>query len=268
MAAWCDDPWLKQVRDWGYIPVLQPRTGIEPLRVLSRQGKDLSDIGLVSDLFAAGAIQAPAAGADETVADGTRIQSGRLKVGLGVHFLHGALELLGVKDAAPRLEYRNAKSLRFTASDIRVSKVPVIELDRFLRAADVKDDAPTTAQLLTAEALYVCTGVIKAAKLTVETKRSDDASAALPPVPVHPGISASAKAGGGSADTEQISYQGESAAVFGIKAVQIRFSDGKYRCLTNSPKGLVVKAGREADVTGTGAEWLDGDAPFMDIHPA
>jgi hypothetical protein len=267
MAAWCDDPWLKQVRDWGYIPVLQPRTGLEPLRVLSRQGKDLSDIGLVLDLFAAGEIQVPAAGPDEEVTDKKRIRSGRLKAGLGIHFLHGALELLGVKGTSPRLQYRNAKSLRFTASDIRVSKVELIKLDKFLAAADIKDDAPTAMELLTAEALYICTNVIKAGQLVVETESGHDVSADVPPVPVHPGISVSADAGQGSTDQAETSYQGQRAAVFGIKAARVRFSEGKYRCLADSSGSLVVKAGRGSDGTGADDEWLDTDAPFLNIQP-
>jgi hypothetical protein len=47
MVAWCEDPWLKQIRDWGYIPVLLPKTGLAPLRVLKRRDKELNDIGSV-----------------------------------------------------------------------------------------------------------------------------------------------------------------------------------------------------------------------------
>jgi hypothetical protein len=103
MAAWCKDPWLKQIRHCAYIPVLQPKTGTQSLRVLSHQGNDLNGIGLVADLFAAGAILVPVAEPDEEVTAGNRVRSGRLKVGLNVHLLHAELELLGVKGASPRL---------------------------------------------------------------------------------------------------------------------------------------------------------------------
>jgi hypothetical protein len=268
MGTWCEDPWLKQVREWGYIPVLQPRTGLAPLRVLRREDKELRDIGSILDLFVSGEAPAPSAGPDDKSTDRDRLQSGKLKAGLGIHFLHGALELLGINDVSPRAEHQHAKSLRFIASDICVNKVELIALDRFLAAADVVDEAPTAMQLLTAEALFICTDVVKARELVVETESSHDTSIGVPPIPVHPGISASADVGGGSARISRISYRGEQGAVFGLKAVQVRFSDGLYRCLADPPGDLVVKRLPGIGGTRPEAEWLDTDAPFLNIQLA
>ncbi len=268
MATWCEDPWLKKVREWGYIPVLQPRTGFAPLRVLRLRGSELGDIGSVVDLFVPGDVQVPELGADKQSVNRRQVRSGRLKLGLGVHFLHGALDQLGIKGASPRVEHKNARFLRFTASDIWVSTVDLLGLDRFLASADVIDDAPTATKLLTAEAVFVCTEVIKARQLVVEGESSHEESVGVPPVPVQPGVSASAEVSGGSAIASRSSYTGDQAAVFGLKAVQIRFSDGKYHCLEDAPGGLVVKA-----VPGPGGpipkvRWLETDAPFLTIPVA
>ena len=123
-------------------------------------------------------------------------------------------------------------------------------------------------QLLTAEAVFICTDVIKASELVVETESSHDTSIGVPPLPVHPGISAGADVGGGSARISRISYQGEQAAVFGMRAVQVRFSDGRYRCLADAPGDLVVKQVPGIRGAEPNAEWLATDAPFLNIQPA
>jgi hypothetical protein len=259
MVTWCEDPWLKQVRDWGYIPVLLPKTGLDTLRVLKIQDKELNDIGSVLDLFIAGDVPAPKPGPDDKSPNLRQVHSGKLKAGLGLHFLHGALELLGVSGAA-RTEYRGAKSLRFTVSDISISKVDLLALDRFLAAADLVADAPTAMRLLTAEEAFICTDVIKATEFTVEAEFSREGTAAVPPVPVHPGLSASGEVTVGSTDKAGKRYHGQRAVVFGLKAARIRFADGEYRCLTGAPDDLIVKG-----VTKPEADWLESDAPFVSV---
>jgi hypothetical protein len=264
MGGWCEDPWLKQVRALGYIPVLLPKTGLVPLRLLKRQDAELRDIGSVLDLFTPGSVQPPEPGADEESVSQRRVQSGKLKAGLGIHLLHGALDMLGVPGSA-RADYRGAKSLRFTVDGVYLSKVGLVPLDRFLAAADVVADAPTAVQLLTAEELFVCTEVIKAREFTVEVQRSKGSSARVPPVPVHPGVSASADAATNSAGTSRIRYKAardDLAVVFGLKAVRVRFGDGRYRCLADPPGGLVTKA-----LADSRAEWLASDAPFVGVAP-
>jgi hypothetical protein len=128
MGAWCEDPWLKEIRGWGYVPVLLPKTGLAPLRVLKRRDKELNDIGSLLDLFVPGEVPAPEPRPEEKSPDRGRVESGKLKIGFGLHFLHGALEVLGVS-GAPRAEHRSAKSLRFTAEDIGISKVDLVPLD-------------------------------------------------------------------------------------------------------------------------------------------
>jgi hypothetical protein len=262
MGTWCEDPWLKEVRSWGYVPVLLPKTGLAPLRVLKRRGKELNDIGSLLDLFVPGDVAAPKPGPEQKSANRGRVQSGKLKMGLGVHFLHGALEVLGVSGAV-RAEHRGAKSLRFTAEDIGISKVDLVPLDRFLAAADIVADAPTAAQLLTSEEAFICTEVVVAHALTVEMESSRDDSAGVPPLPVHPGVSVGGEVTAGAAGTSHLRYRGDRAVVFGLKAAQIRFSDGQYRCLADPPGGLKVKGPPKPTL----AKWLETDAPFLGVGP-
>jgi len=263
MGAWCEDPWLKEIRGWGYVPVLLPKTGLAPLRVLKRRGKELNDIGSLLDLFVPGDVPAPEPGPEQKSPDRGRVKSGKLKMGLGLHFLHGALEVLGVPGSV-RAEHRGDKSLRFTAEDIGISKVDLLPLDRFLAAADVVADAPTAAQLLTSEDAFICTEVVMAHTLTVEMESSRKDSAGVPPVPVHPGISVGGEVTTMVAGTSRLRYRDDLAVVFGLKAARIRFAAGQYRCLADPPGGLKVKGKSKPP----SAEWLETDAPFLGIGPA
>lgn len=262
MGAWCEDPWLKEIRVWGYIPVLLPKTGLAPLRVLKRRGKELNDIGSLLDLFVPGDVPAPEPGPEEKSPDRSRVRSGKLKMGLGLHFLHGALEVLGVGPV--RAEHQGAKSLRFTAEDIGISKVSLITLDLFLAAADIVPGAPTAAQLLTSEEAFICTEVIMAHAVTVQMESSHHDSAGLPPAPVHPGVSVGGEVTSGSSGTSHLRYKDDRAVVFGLKAARIRFADGQYRCLADPPGGLKVKGLPKSP----SAEWLQTDAPFLGVGPA
>ena len=261
MGGWCEDSWLKQIRAWGYVQVPLPKTGLVSLHLLKRQDAELHDIGSVLDPFISGSIRPSEPGPDEKSVDQCPVRSGKLKAGLGIHLLHGPLDMLGVPGSA-RADYLGAKSLRFTVDDVYLSKVGLVPLDQFLAAADV----PTASQLVTAEELFVCTEVTKARECTVEAQRSQGGSGRVPPVPVHPGISASAGAATSSAGTSRIRYQAardDLAAVFRLKAARIRFGDGRYRCLADPLGGLVTKG-----LADSRAEWLASDTPFAGVAPA
>lgn len=159
--------------DRDYLPLAMPNSGVQVLQVLTRRRgvlRNFSDLATVLR----GDDEGPCVARDVVVANtgGDTTRTAKLQLGLAVvGALVGALGggQLGLDVAAG-----SARSVRYAYTGVVKDDVDLASLDQWLAAADLHDHAGAVSDLVTAEMLYVVTGVLRATGVGISLLDSRD----------------------------------------------------------------------------------------------
>jgi len=224
----CQDPVLIYLNGLGYNVVRLPRSGILPLEVLGRKGREKpGTLGQIGTIWKSDGPTPAAAEDTATSVNGGITKS--LKLSLGIKFLENILPALGIDAASARVTYKHASSLRFRFGKPKVLKVDPLIVGQYLRAGDIDLDNPLAKYFMNeVYHAYVITEVLqsKAITVTAEDNLGEGIDVGVPQL----GGAAKVEAGAETSTSTKgtLTYTGTQDLTFGYKAFQIAIVNGQW----------------------------------------
>ena len=266
----CSDPYLTYLKEAGYNVVRLPKADVRPGQILTRNGKNLTRLGDLSDVLSGGnGAPFPKLLSDGPVADLSGRKSGELSFGVGLSLLGTIIGALGGSKVGLDVKYERAKTVVFEFLDVLEDRLEIVALDKFLAGADVNPASSYVRELLFADEIYVTTAVVKSARLSVEGKTSDQTAVELSVPAVQQLVGANVKVSAKGESASKITYEGSIPLSFGFQAVQLDYEKGRYRRFKHVGAGDVglerletaAAAGRDRE-----SVLLATRAPFVDLQ--
>ncbi|MDB5311352.1 MAG: hypothetical protein JWO38_5554 [Gemmataceae bacterium] len=240
-AGNCNDPFVTYLNSIGFNAIRLPRANFKPLQILSKEGKDLTWLGDVSDVFVPGPdTRLPAVQANEPAGEFSGRRSGQLKVGLGVSLLGSIIGAMGGSKLGLDVAYKQANNITFEFSNVSIDSVAPAQLDKFLGGSDVNPTSVSVGKLLDADAVYVVTRVVKSAKFIVEGTNSRGTGVTLSVPAIQGAVQGDVKVSAEDAASTRVSYQGKTPLAFGFQAVQLYYENGAYTAFKPLEAGHVA----------------------------
>ena len=218
------DPFLNLLKDIGFLPLRLPRADVQPLQLLSLDGKKFSLLGDLDEAMNSGAAKLPAIKKDIATAgqiQGTR--SSTVKASLGLDILGNILGALTGTKLDVSTGFQSASTLTFEFGNVTVNTVSVILLDKYLNAATIDPTAKQIKQLMQAGQAAVTTAVARSKKYIVSAQ-NDKGNDIKADVPVIKGIaSGNLSVSTTGSRNQKIVFEGRDAVTFGVQAAKLRF---------------------------------------------
>jgi len=261
---WCYDPLLSLLESYGYCIIRLPKADVKPLQILLKQGKDLDRIGELTTLLQNGStIPLPQIIENVSAANISGQRTGNLKIGIGVSLLSGILSAMGGLSVGLETKYRQARTLAFEFHDVLEDRVEIAKIDQYLADADLNPFSRYLSVLLEADQLYITTATIKSHKFTVEAKKSDGGTLALSIPEIQNTVGGNVKVSSQLDTTSRITYEGNTSLVFGFRAIQLFYNQGRYTAF-EPLSGLAMRHGNP--VSNTSAKRLTSEGPFLHLR--
>lgn len=243
----CNDPIVGYLKAVGYNVIRLPRRDFKPLQILTRQGKDLVNLGDLTTVLVAGAnAQNPVTKVDEPTTTISGKTTNKLSLGVGLSILGSFLGAMGGGKLGLEAKYNSAKSLTFEFSDVLRDSVQIADLDQFLGASDVNPNSRHVGDLLEADAIYVVSETIKSRKFTVEAQGSRDGEAAVEVPEIQEIVGAKVKVSAAASRASKLTYESAEPLVFGFQAIRLYYDEGRYTAFEPLPSGEIAARALES----------------------
>ena len=268
------DPALTYLAQFGYSVVRLPRQDIAPLQLFSRDGRDLSPIGDLTQLFTPGTSPVPAIRRDQKAADVTGTIKTTLSLGLGLSVLGNFLKAFGV-DAALDASYQKARTVSFEFKTLLSDLVDTLAVEQCLNAAHVTPGAPHVSQLLDADQIYLITRTLKSKSFTVDASGEGGAKLDLNLPAIQQAVGAKLNVSRDGTSTSKVTYEGDTLLVFGVQAIRLFYDQGQYKSYEDVGPGSVTarafkKPGKKKAAPKRAArkrvEFLSDDRAFFTVQ--
>jgi hypothetical protein len=225
----CDDPFVTYLNSIGYNAVRLPRANVRPLQLLMKEGKDLTWLGDVADVFVPEAgTKSPNLEIDVPAGHFSGKRSGQLSLGIGISLLGSIIGALGGGKLGLDAAYKKAKYITFEFTDVFIDQVAPAQLDRFLGGADVSPSSIAVGKMLDADEVFVITSIVKTKKFSVEATTSNGTSLGIDVPEIQNVVKGNVKVSAEGSGATKISYEGNIALAFGFQAVQLYYDKGVY----------------------------------------
>lgn len=251
------DPSITFLNKFGYNVIRLPRTGIEPLDVIGRQGPSMQLLGPIRAIWTGGNPEPRPGPPDPTVAvNGER--TGGLDLSFGLSILGGTLRAFGI--SAPSLDtaFKNAHSVQFTYSNVTSTSVTPFAAGDYLSKGTLNSENAVMNSYLGDDKAktYLILDVLKSDSITVTATDSHGAEVSID-IPHIEGI-ADAKIGvkpSGSSNST-ITFTGPVAVTFGFAVMEIAWQGNKW-VVTSAPASGALSFG----APGFGTDTEDEEQP-------
>jgi hypothetical protein len=227
VLGFCRDPLSDELHKRGYSLVRLPEASLHARMLMGRKSANLFRLGDLATFFESD-MDAPTIRNSATVAPIDVTETGRLDGRLGARIV---ATILGSNK--PELEARLAKTRRFRLKISNISKeyVELGDVDEFLGAAKLKDTVKTIERLMSLDALFVISAVLKTPSVTVESETADQIAGGIGLIEVHSGVSGTVRVQANQRDSSHMLIKSDEPVVFAFQAAKLLFMDGDYKCL-------------------------------------
>jgi hypothetical protein len=237
----CNDPIVGYLKAIGYNVIRLPRRDFKPLQILTRQGKDLVNLGDLAIVLVPGAgAQIPVIKVDEPTTTIAGKATNKLSLGMGLSILSSFLGAMGGGKLGLDAKYKSAKSLTFEFTDVLKDSVQIAALDQFLGASDVNPNSRHVGDLLEADAIYVVSETIKSRKFTVGAQDSHGGEAAVDVPEIQEIVGANVKISAAASRASRLTYESAEPLVFGFQAIRLYYDEGRYTAFEPLPSGEIA----------------------------
>lgn len=248
----CTDPFVSYLKSYGYNVVRLPKADIQPLQVLSRQGRNLGRLGDLADIMLPGeAIALPEIRQDVRAANISGQKTSNFNIGIGLNILGTIIGAIGGSSLGLDLAYKGGRTIQFEFQDVYEDSIKVTALDKFLADADIDPYSRHVANLLEADELYIINSSIKSTKFTVEAYKKDGAALELKIPVIQEIVGGEVKVSGDAETTSQLTYESPEPLVFGFQAVQLFYDQGIYTAYKPLTSGVGLRALENLEDDGT-----------------
>jgi hypothetical protein len=263
----CMDPAVSYLNAFGYNVIRLPRTGIDPLQVLTGKPGSLQVLGALSDFVVGGPV-APAITRDGAAPDISTKATQKMELAAGLGVVNQLLTSLGAIGGSIDAEYNAASKVQVLFRNVLQDSVLPMAIIKYLQAS-TPDAGPILLEWLKqAGSAYCITDTIKSDSFVVRAFDSHDVKLAL-------NVSGIAKVLGGKVSVSPSSehenalcYEGTTKLNFGFRVVAFGLvpdENGDLRFRLQQVANPVVLKGVAPAEAGPGFVLL-GEGELQDIE--
>jgi hypothetical protein len=261
---WFSDPFLTYLRSFGWNTVRFPKADLQPLEVLTKDGRDLERFGQLSTIMIGdGTIAIPKPNVNKPAADINGQRTSDLKIGTGLTILGSIISAMGGSPIGLDVNYKRGNSIAFEYSAVYQDNIEVAALDQYLGSADINPYSRYAAKLLESDKVYVITSTIKSKKFTVGLNGSSGTEVKLNVPEIQALVGANVKVSSENKESSKLSYEGNIPLIFGFQAVRLFYDNGRYTAFKPAEPDIGAKALEKVPEDNT--ERLLGEEPFTHI---
>lgn len=248
----CRDKSLTLLNDKGYNVVRLPRSGIEPLDILGRDGRAMEWLGRLDALWQSSKPM-PTIRPPQVAGDIEGTTTSNLELSAGLTLLKGVLSAFNV-GAGLDAAYRDAATLAFAFSNVHAVGSPPLEIGAYLAAGSADSNNPVIARYFMDDDTdgFIITEVLKSNRINVTAKRENGADLKVDADQIQGAVGAKVGVSVGGSGATTISYQGEFEVTFGFKLLAIALVDGRWQ-VTGVKPSAATSFSLQADDVGTDA---------------
>lgn len=248
----CTDPFVAYLKSYGYNVVRLPKADIQPLQLLSRQGRNLGRLGDLADIMLPGEeIALPEIRQNVRAANISGQKTSNMSIGIGLNILGTIIGAIGGTSLGLDLAYKGGRTVQFEFQDVYEDSIKVTLLDKFLADADIDPHSRHVASLLEADALYIINSCIKSTRFTVEAYKKDGAGLELKIPVIQEIVGGEVNVSGEAETTSRVTYESPVPLVFGFQAVQLFYDQGIYTAYKPLTSGTGLRALENLEDDGT-----------------
>lgn len=224
------DPFLTLLADIAFLPLRLPRSGIEPLALVSKAGKDLTILGKLQEAFTGSDLGAPPISRDiGTAASVQRTRTSRIQLSVGLSLLQNILQALTGKSCEISGGFESASSLVLEFAGVSVDRADLVELDRYLGRAVIHPDSRHVRTMLVKGDCGVITAVLRCRRYLVTAHTQNGGQAAINLPLLQKAVAGQVRVTAAGEDSRRIAFEGPDPLAIGVQAVQLFYTnDGRF----------------------------------------
>lgn len=194
------------LKDYGYATLALPRASVQPLQMVTSNGKMLVPAGPLAASFLAGAVPLPAINrAKAGSISGSKSKS--LKIDVGLNLLGSVIGALAGSSLGLKAAYQKASTVEYEFGDVFEKRADFNALDSFLAAAqEATGMGPAIKALLDSDKIYVITAVIETSSISVKASSSNGTGVSLDVPVIQQVVGGQVGVQSGSSDNSVIKY--------------------------------------------------------------
>lgn len=175
------------LKDFGYATLALPKASVQPLLMMTSNGKILVPAGPLAASFNAGAVPLPAINrARAGSISGSKSKS--LKIDVGLNLLGSVIGALAGSSLGLKAAYQKASNVEYEFGDVFEKRADFNALDSFLAAAsEAAGMGPAMKMLFDRDEIYVLTAIIETSSISVKASASSGKGVSLD-VPMIQGV--------------------------------------------------------------------------------
>jgi hypothetical protein len=256
----CRDPLRTYLNNLGYNVILLPRTGIEPMDVIGKDGGNLERLGPLYQVWSSSA-PAPEIKPPQAAVGINGQKTAELSLDVGLKFLSNVLGAMGA--AVPQLNfaYNKATRVQFSFNDVQIVGVDPFALGNHLAAGVLSSDNPFVVRYFEDDGsdAFIITEVLKSNNITAKAQTDEDGGVGVDLPAIQAAVGASIKVKQTGSQTTELTYTGEHMLTFGHKIFRIDFVNGKWAISGQRPSGGLAFStpGFDAD------KYLEDESPVV-----
>ena len=228
------------LRSQGFSVFRFPRASAQPLELIHRNGKDLTRLGMVSDLVTAGDVAAPEMRRDTNPGiDIEGKETSKVNVAIGVSILGSFVGALGGGKLGLEQAFNNARTVTFHYTGVMEDVVDVLAVEKFIKAGRISPHIPSgTLEKLLDDEVYVITSVLKTKKILVSARGLSGATVKVDVPLIRQIVGGNLNVEGSGEKESRIAFEGPVPVAFAFQAVQLVFDDsGEFLTTQQLPAG-------------------------------
>ena len=227
--AFCTDRSVTFLNAAGYNVVRMPRSGIQPLDVIVRDGKTYERLGRLDEMWMS-SHSVPVPGPPQLAANIQGQSTGELKLSIGLKFLAAALAAMGARVPDLGFAYTRAQSVQFEFANVHSTVIDPLTVGDYLQQGDLQARNPFVERYFLDEdaEAFVITEVLQSDQLLVTAKTDSglDLSVDIPSIQAAVGVAVGVSVKDGR--QTQVVYKGSELLTFAFRAFSIVFRDGRW----------------------------------------
>ena len=234
------DPSIAFLRSHGFSVFRFPRASAQPLELMHRNGKDLTRLGMVSDLMTAGAAATPDVRRDASPGiDIEGKETSKVNVAIGLSILGSFVGALGGGKLGLDHAFNKARTVTFQYAGVMEDAIDVLALEKFVTAGRISPHIPAgTLEKLLDDEVYVITSVLKTSKILVSAQGDSGATVKVDVPLIRQVVGGNLNVDTSGAQESRIAFEGAVPVAFAFQAVQLVFDDsGQFLTTQQLPAG-------------------------------
>jgi hypothetical protein len=234
------------LRSQGYSVFRFPRASAQPLELMHREGKDLTRLGMITDLVTPGEQPAPDVRKDANPGiDIEGKETSKINVAIGLSILGSFIGALGGGKLGLDVAFNKARTITFQYAGVIEDVVDVLALEKFVKAGRIGPHIPAgTLEKLLDDEVYVVTSVLKTKKIIVAAQGETGTTTKVDVPIIQQAVGAKVDVGLAGTHQARVAFEGDVPVAFAFQAVQLVFDDsGEFLTTQQLPAGDAAARG-------------------------